>query len=54
MALIDSLNQSPLSQAAQKPNKYDGKGKINPKALMGSELDLDGKTPKKYLDNPPK
>jgi hypothetical protein len=27
---------------------------LNPKSLAGSSLDLDGKTPEKYLDNLPK
>jgi len=53
MALIDSLNKTPLGQAASTPQKYDGKGKINPKSLTRSELDLN-KQPKKYLDNLPK
>jgi len=53
MALINSLNKTPLGQAASTPQKYDGKGKINPKSLTGSELDLN-KQPKKYLDNLPK
>jgi hypothetical protein len=26
---------------------------LNPKSLTGSNLDLDGKTPEKYLDNKP-
>ena len=34
--------------------KYDGVTKLNPNSLKISKLDLDGKTPKKYLDNPPK
>ena len=27
---------------------------LNPQSLIGSELDLDGKTPPKYVDNLPK
>ena len=53
MALINSLNKTPLGQAASTPQKYDGKGKINPKSLTGSELDQ-SRPPKKYLDNLPK
>lgn len=33
--------------------RYDKQTKLNPKSFTGSELDLDGKSPKKYLDNPP-
>jgi hypothetical protein len=46
---------STLSQYdGNKPPVYNGQTKLNPQSLEGSNLDLDGQTPKKYLDNIPK
>ena len=61
MALIDSLNQTNLSLGGATPKSSEGLNTfanpgsqtINPDSLKGSQLDLDGKTPEKYLDNPP-
>lgn len=37
------------------PNKYSGINSVlNPGSLIGSQLDLNGSTPDKYLDNLPK
>jgi len=36
------------------PSKSSGVTPLDPKSLAQSQLDLDGKTPSKYLDNPPK
>lgn len=54
MGIIDLLNQgSQLTQWDGKtPKKYDGVTNYQ-KSLATSQLDLDGKTPPKYLDNPP-
>jgi hypothetical protein len=54
MSILSNLSKSLLGLAGKTPQKYDGKTKINPKALQQSQLDLDGKTPQKYLDNLPK
>ena len=36
------------------PSKSSGVTPLDPKSLAQSQLDLDGKNPSKYLDNPPK
>lgn len=56
MALIDSLTKSTLGLQGATPTKSEGLNakKLNPAALQGSKLDLDGKEPKKYSDNLPK
>jgi len=56
MGLLDKLlNQgSVLSDNDGKtPAKSSGTTPLNPETLLQSQLDLDGKTPSKYLDNPP-
>ena len=56
MGLLDKLTQqgSVLTQYDGKtPSKSSGTTPLNPEALLQSQLDLDGKTPSKYLDNPP-
>jgi hypothetical protein len=56
MGLLDKLlNQgSVLSDNDGKtPTKSSAIVPLNPTALAQSQLDLDGKTPPKYLDNPP-
>ena len=56
MGLLDKLlNQgSALSDNDGKtPTKSSGTVPLNPETLLQSQLDLDGKTPSKYLDNPP-
>jgi hypothetical protein len=56
MGLLDKLlNQgSVLSDNDGKtPTKSSGVVPLNPNTLAQSQLDLDGKTPPKYLDNPP-
>lgn len=56
MALLDKLFQgSTLSNLNGKtPKKSSGEVPLNAKSLSQSQLDLDGKTPSKYLDNSPK
>lgn len=57
MGILNKLNQqgSTLSDLNGKtPSKSTGKVPLNPKTLVKSQLDLDGKTPNKYLDNPPR
>ncbi len=57
MGLLDKLlNQgSVLSDNDGKtPTKSSATVPLNPQTLLQSALDLDGKTPPKYLDNPPK
>lgn len=44
-------NLSKLNGAT--PDKSSGTTPLNPKSLKQSQLDLDGKTPPKYLDNLP-
>ncbi len=56
MGLLDKLlNQgSVLSDNDGKtPAKSSATVPLNPTTLVQSQLDLDGKTPSKYLDNPP-
>ena len=56
MGLLDKLTQQ-----GSVLTKYDGATPpkssttipLNPDTLLQSQLDLDGKTPPKYLDNPP-
>lgn len=56
MGLLDKLTQQ-----GSVLTKYDGATPpnssatvpLNPETLLQSQLDLDGKTPPKYLDNPP-
>ena len=45
-------NLSKLNGAT--PDKSSGVTPLNPKSLKQSQLDLDGKTPPKYLDNLPR
>ena len=56
MGLLDKLTQqgSTLTKfdGATPPNS-SAVTPLNPEALLQSQLDLDGKTPPKYLDNPP-
>jgi hypothetical protein len=54
MSLLSKLSTSLLGLAGKTPKAYDGSSKILPKSLQQSQLDLDAKTPKKYLDNLPK
>lgn len=57
MGLVDKLKQqgSTLSGLDGKtPPKGENTTPLVPKSLIDSQLDLDGKTPKKYLDNPPR
>lgn len=53
-SLLDLLKQgSQLTQYDGKtPSKYQGISQYQ-RDLAVSQLDLDGKTPPKYLDNPP-
>jgi hypothetical protein len=53
MALLNSISKSSLGLKGKTPNSFDPESKLDPLTLAGSQLDLDGKTPKKYLDNPP-
>lgn len=57
MALLDKLTTqgSTLSNLDGKsPQPTPSKTvPLNPNSLVSSNLDLDGKTPKKYLDNKP-
>ena len=56
MGLLDKLTQqgSVLTQYdGANPPKSSGAVPLNPEALLKSQLDLDGQTPPKYLDNPP-
>ena len=54
MALLNSVTKSGLGLQGKTPNSFDPESKLDPLTLAGSQLDLDGKSPKKYLDNPPK
>ena len=54
MALLNSVTKSGLGLQGKTPNSFDPESKLDTLTLAGSQLDLDGKTPKKYLDNPPK
>jgi len=57
MGLLNKLKQqgSILSiLSGTTPKKSDGKVPLDPKSLVKSQLDLDGKTPSKYSDNLPK
>ena len=55
MGLLDKLSQGSTLTAydGKTPPKYNGLSQIK-KILSTSQLDLDGETPAKYLDNPPK
>ena len=56
MGLLDKLTQqgSVLTQYdGATPPKSSGAVPLNPEALLKSQLDLNGQTPSKYLDNPP-
>lgn len=53
MALKDSLNKTQLDRNdGATPSKYVA-GNALVQSLTTSQLDLDGKTPKKYSDNLP-
>jgi len=57
MGLLDKLKSqgSNLTDLDGKtPKTGDNVTPLVPKSLVGSQLDLDGKTPNKYLDNPPR
>lgn len=66
MSIIKTQLKSKFGYEGKKPAKWPGSDKgstlhntssINNKPAISrtpSSLDLDGKTPKKYLDNPPK
>ena len=54
MSLLSKLSTSLLGLGGKTPKKYEGQTKINPKSFQKSQLDLDAKTPQKYLDNLPK
>ena len=53
MGLLELFTKKGSRLDNDKIIKYDGQTKLNPNSLKKSKLDLDGKTPKKYLDNPP-
>lgn len=53
MTILDLLPTSDLGLKGTKPPVYNGKSVILPNVFQNSDLDLDGKTPAKYLDNPP-
>ena len=53
MSLLKLLPTSVLGYGGGNPPKYTGKSVILPNVFQVSTLDLDGKTPPKYLDNPP-
>lgn len=56
MGLLDKLTQqgSALTKYdGATPPKSSATIPLNPETLLQSQLDLDGKTPPKYLDNPP-
>jgi hypothetical protein len=50
---LRGLGVSRLDRGLVTPKKYDGVSKYQ-LSLNKSLLDLDGKTPAKYLDNPPR
>ena len=54
MGLLDKLYQGSIlsDYDGKSPKKFKGETQY-PQQLIGSQLDLDGKTPSKYLDNPP-
>lgn len=54
MGLLNNLKNMKLGYQGQTPPNFPNIEPLNPKSLTGSVLDLDGKTPDKYLDNPPK
>ena len=57
MGLLDKLlNQGSIlsDNDGKTPAKSSTTVPLNPETLLQSQLDLDGKTPPKYLDNPPK
>lgn len=51
--LISLLKNSILSLGGTSPKQYDLQTKLGKVKPSSSTLDLDAKTPKKYLDNPP-
>jgi len=53
--LTKLLNQGSVltSYDGKTPPKSSATVPLNPETLLQSQLDLDGKTPSKYLDNPP-
>jgi len=56
MGILDKLlNQGSVLTAydGKTPPKSSTTIPLNPETLLQSQLDLDGKTPPKYLDNPP-
>lgn len=55
MGLLDKLKSGSTLTAfdGQTPKSSTGIVPLNSTSLQGSQLDLDGKTPKKYLDNLP-
>jgi hypothetical protein len=56
MGLLDKLlNQGSLlsDNDGKTPPTTSPIVPLNPETLLKSQLDLDGKTPPKYLDNPP-
>jgi hypothetical protein len=57
MGLLDKLTTegSTLTKMnGSKPEQTSTVIPLDPKSLVGSQLDLDGKTPTKYTDNLPK
>ena len=54
MGILDNLKNTILGYKGQTPPLFSNVLPQNPDGLIGSNLDLDGKTPDKYLDNPPK
>lgn len=58
MALLDLLTKKGsifTNTDGATPSKFDTTtSKLNPKSLIGSGLDLNGKTPDKYTDNLPR
>jgi hypothetical protein len=55
LAKLTKLGSIFTSTNGTTPDKFDpNKSNLNPQSLIGSELDLDGKTPPKYVDNLPK
>ena len=54
MAIINSIQNSALGLSGKTPQKYNQVSQLDNPISSTSQLDRDGKTPKKYQDNLPR
>ena len=54
MTLLDKIATSALGLLGKSPQKYNQVSQLDSPTASTSQLDRDGKTPKKYQDNLPR